>query len=96
MVGYSTSSRYYADVCFSLVHTGVHSAAYLDVFLFFCFFVFLFCFVLFLFLPRPLSRFYITTKLRNPHYLPETAVKVRVVNLNNRELSLTSHSSSCP
>jgi len=22
-------------------------------------------------------RFYVTTKLRNPHYLPETAVKVR-------------------
>lgn len=25
----------------------------------------------------PDFRFYITTKLRNPHYLPETAVKVR-------------------
>lgn len=25
-------------------------------------------------------RFYITTKLRNPHYLPETSVKVTLVN----------------
>jgi dynein heavy chain len=25
-------------------------------------------------------RFYITTKLRNPHYLPETAVKVTLLN----------------
>lgn len=25
-------------------------------------------------------RFYITTKLRNPHYLPEVAVKVTVLN----------------
>lgn len=25
-------------------------------------------------------RFYVTTKLRNPHYLPETSVKVTVVN----------------
>ena len=24
-------------------------------------------------------RFYMTTKLRNPHYLPETAVKVRQI-----------------
>ena len=26
------------------------------------------------------SRFYITTTLRNPHYLPETAVKVTLLN----------------
>lgn len=26
------------------------------------------------------SRFYITTKLRNPHYLPEIAVKVTLLN----------------
>ena len=26
-------------------------------------------------------RFYMTTKLRNPHYLPETAVKVRMLAL---------------
>jgi len=25
-------------------------------------------------------RFYITSKLRNPHYLPETAVKVTLLN----------------
>lgn len=25
-------------------------------------------------------RFYITTKLRNPHYLPETSVKVTLIN----------------
>ncbi|KAL1123751.1 hypothetical protein AAG570_001524 [Ranatra chinensis] len=28
----------------------------------------------------PLFRFYITTKLRNPHYLPEIAVKVTLIN----------------
>lgn len=27
-----------------------------------------------------LKRFYITTKLRNPHYLPETSVKVTLLN----------------
>ena len=27
-----------------------------------------------------IKRFYITTKLRNPHYLPETAVKVTLLN----------------
>ncbi len=27
-----------------------------------------------------LCRFYITTKLRNPHYLPETSVKVTLLN----------------
>jgi len=26
-------------------------------------------------------RFYITTKLRNPHYLPETSVKVTLLNM---------------
>ncbi len=26
------------------------------------------------------NRFYITTKLRNPHYLPETSVKVTLLN----------------
>lgn len=29
--------------------------------------------------PGP-GRFYITTKLRNPHYLPEVAVKVNLLN----------------
>lgn len=29
---------------------------------------------------NPSFRFYITTKLRNPHYLPEIAVKVTLVN----------------
>lgn len=28
-------------------------------------------------------RFYITTRLSNPHYLPEIAVKVSVINLSN-------------
>ncbi len=28
----------------------------------------------------PPRRFYITTKLRNPHYLPEVAVKVTLLN----------------
>lgn len=28
----------------------------------------------------PFLRFYITTKLRNPHYLPEVAVKVTLMN----------------
>jgi len=30
----------------------------------------------------PEFRFYITTKLRNPHYLPETSVKVRILKVN--------------
>ena len=30
----------------------------------------------------PEFRFYITTKLRNPHYLPETSVKVRIFKMN--------------
>lgn len=30
--------------------------------------------------PSPPPRFYITTKLRNPHYLPEVAVKVTLLN----------------
>ena len=29
---------------------------------------------------NPEFRFYITTKLRNPHYLPEIAVKVTLIN----------------
>ncbi|XP_028940048.1 dynein heavy chain 7, axonemal, partial [Antrostomus carolinensis] len=30
----------------------------------------------------PEFRFYITTKMRNPHYLPETSVKVRILKMN--------------
>ena len=30
--------------------------------------------------PTPHCRFYITTKLRNPHYLPELQVKVALLN----------------
>lgn len=30
----------------------------------------------------PEFRFYITTKLRNPHYLPEVSVKVRILKTN--------------
>lgn len=33
-------------------------------------------------------RFYITTKLRNPHYLPEVAVKVTLVNFMITEIGL--------
>jgi hypothetical protein len=29
---------------------------------------------------RPLHRFYMTTKLRNPHYAPEVSVKVSLLN----------------
>lgn len=31
-------------------------------------------------------RFYITTVLRNPHYLPELAVKVKLFSVANREI----------
>jgi dynein heavy chain len=30
----------------------------------------------------PDFRFYITTKLSNPHYLPEVAIKVTLINFN--------------
>lgn len=33
-----------------------------------------------LWLPATLPRFYMTTKLRNPHYLPEVSVKVTLLN----------------